>query len=201
MDAPPFQSIWFSCPSREQTKHTQTSSFPPQCLPHLLPYIFMCGPSNSISSLDCVHRESIGCISLLLASNFVIQFTMFGSRIMCIYIIECMHVSLHISFLCIESITTPMLLYGVVGSLNLLGKSLKMSKNFFLQMFYKLSVRNHTQPQPSSNTNGRLIKNWKCRLHLREKRRHWMFTWKTQTREKQRVSTDPELSTTWWEVQ
>ena len=50
-----------------------------------------------------------------------------------------------------DTLVTPVLRYGVkygaVASLNLRGKSLKMSKNIFLQCFYKLRNKH---PTPSS---------------------------------------------------
>ena len=47
----------------------------------------------------------------------------------------------------LNTLVTPLLFYGVMASLNPLGKSLKMSKNIFLQSFFKLSNKRHT---PSS---------------------------------------------------
>ena len=43
-----------------------------------------------------------------------------------------------------DTLVTLVLLYGVVAFLNLLGKCLKMSKNIFLQSFYKLRNKWHT---------------------------------------------------------
>ena len=58
------------------------------------------------------------------------------------------------------------------------------------------SDENRARPQPSITSNGR-FKNGNTELidFTYTMRRHWMLTWKTQTREKPREPTDSELST------
>ena len=64
------------------------------------------------------------------------------------------------------------------------------------------SDENRARPQPSLTSNGR-YKNGNIKLidFTYTMRRHWMLTWKTQTREKPREPTDSKLSTMRWELQ
>ena len=69
--------------------------------------------------------------------------------------------------------------YGVVVSLNLLGKSLKMSKNIFLPSFYRLRNKRPT-PSPSLRRNHFPLRSWPWKellntcLRFKKSPSHWL---------------------------